>query len=151
MNFGVCRIWNFYYGYEILCWMLGLITLWMLWRGPPQHFCLYWPWSISPLCIGLGRGGNSRWQYKPTAPNLYKWPRITENPYWGRVTGKPLIIMSCNPQGETTLVACVERSLPRVERALYLAPSSLIINGGSSIRSMPCLCIVVLETYQWGF
>ena len=49
------------------------------------------------------------------------------------------------------MVVCVARSLPRVERVLYPAPPSINVNSGSSILSMLCLCIVVLETYQWGF
>ena len=36
-------------------------------------------------------------------------------------TGQPLIVMSCNPMGETMMVACMARSLPRVERVLYKA------------------------------
>mgnify|MGYP007071369409 CR=1 FL=1 len=33
--------------------------------------------------------------------------------------GQRLIVMSCNPMGETMMVACMARSLPRVERVLY--------------------------------
>ena len=47
-------------------------------------------------------------------------------------------------------MACVARSLPRVERVLYPAPPSIIVKSGSSIQTILCRCIGCVRNIPMG-
>ena len=48
------------------------------------------------------------------------------------------------------MVACVARSLPRVERVLYPAPPSVNFKSGSSIQIILCHCIGCVRNIPMG-
>ena len=97
------------------------------------------PSMPSRVPSGHGTKSSILYLHSPTVQLKYI-VRLSEDPLiqdsLSRVHGVTLNYLSCNPQWETTVVACVARSLPRVEHALYPASLSIIVKSGLSIQTI---------------